>query len=238
MREEKEDKERAIDTGEEIREPSVEKQHSAKGTIHVEEQKQNFWSKEEEVSGFEGQQENLDSTPTASPDPVNPGIEQANGSSFFGNKTFMIVGIVVLVLLVLGGGFWYWQGWQKIEVEKTAQEQALATPSPTPQAAVSEKPDLSNITLQVLNGSGIPGEAGSAQELLEKEGFEEIETGNAKSFAYKLTQIYTQKETPEEVIDVVKKALGEKYALEDAVKFLDKTSEFDIQVTIGSQKAE
>lgn len=223
---------------EESADPVGVRHHGSHESVHVEEEKQDFWTKEEEVNGFEEKQENRrdvsDSGTKTSPDPVNPGIEQANGSSFLGNKTLLIVGVVVLTLLGLGGGFWYWQG-KKAEQE-LAQATVEPTPTATPQAAVSEKPDLTEYKVQVLNGSGTPGEAGRAQELLETEGFEGVETGNAKSFAYKLTQIYTQKDTPDEVVEVAKKALVEKYALEEAIKFLDKSSDFDIQITVGSQK--
>lgn len=55
-----------------------------------------------------------------------------------------------------------------------------------------------NIMIRVLNGSGIAGVAGQASDLLKQEGFNNIYTGNAGDFNYRITLIKHKKETTKE----------------------------------------
>jgi len=104
-----------------------------------------------------------------------------------------------------------------------------STPTPTP-----EKIDLGDYQLQILNGSGIAGEAGSVNELLQTEGFKEAETDNADSYNYKKTEVQLKENTPKKVFDTIKETLKGKYdvTLGDA---LSEDSEFDVIVIVGER---
>ena len=87
------------------------------------------------------------------------------------NKTMMIV-IVVVVLIALAGGYFFWQQQSKdAEVKKVMIEdkkEPTSTPSPTAKPIDKEK-----VLIQVLNGTGTPGEAKTAVDALTKAGYKE-----------------------------------------------------------------
>jgi hypothetical protein len=189
------------------------------------EKQEQFWSPQEEKEGFEheGKTENLSTPPDS-------------GS----NKSWVWIALIVFgVLLVAGGAFWYLQvrNQQNEEISATPLEASTPLPTPTPQAAVTEKPDYATYEAQVLNGSGIPGEAGKVQTILEGLGFTEIETGNAKAFTHKMTLIQAKKDTPNVVVDGLKEELSKSYEVEVGTN-LEENYKFDVLITVGSTKAE
>lgn len=68
------------------------------------------------------------------------------------------------------------------------------TSTPTPSIKRDE------IKIKLLNGSGTPGKASEVKEILNKEGYQEIITGNADSFDYKTTVFEIKKEKKEALV--------------------------------------
>jgi hypothetical protein len=59
-------------------------------------------------------------------------------------------------------------------------EDATPEPTQTPMSSETPKPvDKSEISVEILNGTGVPGEASFLKKELEKIGFKEISAGNA-----------------------------------------------------------
>lgn len=86
----------------------------------------------------------------------------------------------VLILLALGAYFGWMQRslWQKFTASQPETEAAVPPPSePTPTPTV--KPlAKEEVKIQILNGSGVRGEAAKISGLLQKIGFADIKTGN------------------------------------------------------------
>ncbi len=149
-------------------------------------------------------------------------------------KVAVMVSAVVIIAVIIGGTFLLRQS-KKTDQTKTAAVENKA-PSPT------EKPkiDKSTVKVQVLNGTGTPGQAGTAVEALKKAGYnpDNIKTANAKDFNNTVTTI-TARTGFEDTASDVKDALKTTF---DEIKIdstqLDKDSEFDIVVTTGGKKFE
>lgn len=156
---------------------------------------------------------------------------------------FIAIAVIVLILVALGGGIYYYRAnveglplvaeKEEPKVTQTQQEpQETAVPTPTEVAV-----DLSKYKVQVLNGSGVSGEAGKAQGYLEGVGFKDLKTGNASSFGATSTQVAFKKDIPDEVFTKVKGALDAYYVdVTKSDKPLDDKSQYDIVITVGKKK--
>lgn len=167
-------------------------------------------------------------------------LDEDNGGS---KKKIVIILAVVLVVLALGVGAFFLRdkimavlpiGSQKEAKVTPTSSPALATPTPT---QVPKQVDKSKYEIKILNGSGIKGEAGKVQEILEAEDFTVSKTGNAPDFDYEETVIQAKSDVEKEFIDEIKKALEDAYKLGD-VEILDEDSDDDVVVIVGSGKNE
>lgn len=165
---------------------------------------------------------------------VSYDVNQSGGSK--NNKTMMII-IVVVVLATLVGGYFFWQQQQsKNTEEKKAMVEESKEPTPTP--SPTKKPiDRKIVKIQVLNGTGTPGQAGTAVKALTDAGYKEenIKTGNAEEYNHTKTTI-SAKEGFEDAAEDIKKSLEADFDnVEVESTKLDKDSEFDIVVTTGGE---
>lgn len=116
----------------------------------------------------------------------------------------------------------------KVKSQNLTLVQVTPTPQPSPAAADIKRADLK---LQVLNGSGVAGAAAKAKTFLEGLGYVDVVTGNADGdFAQTEVDIKSAKKSAERML---KKDLGEKYALADTIGELDETSDYDVVITLG-----
>ncbi|MBI2641074.1 LytR C-terminal domain-containing protein [Candidatus Roizmanbacteria bacterium] len=143
--------------------------------------------------------------------------------------------VVALIVLALVGGILLSRQTERNEQTKTA---VVEKKEPTP----TEKPkiDKKSVKIQVLNGTGTPGQASTAVEALEKAGYntDNIKTGNAENFDNKVTTV-TARTGFEEIATDVKKALEgtfDEVAIDSSN--LDEESEYDIVVVTGGKKFE
>src|SRR3989344_5994809 len=149
------------------------------------------------------------------------------------NKTAIIIVIVFVVLALVGSFLFFRQTQDKGQAENSVLENNTPTPTPTEEPKVDKK----SVKIQVLNGTGTPGQAADAVEALEKAGYDadNIKTGNAEEFDHKNTTV-SYKDGFKDTADDIKKALGS--AFDDIVidsTLLDEDSEFDIVVTTGGK---
>lgn len=165
-------------------------------------------------------------------DPIsfNPNQQVSNKKS----KMPIIIGIVLVVVAIAGGIFSYQQSKKTDQVKPVAVEKK--EPSPT------EKPkiDKNLVKVQVLNGTGTPGQAGTVIDVLKKAGYniDNIKTDNAKDYNNTVTTI-TAKDGFDDVASNVKDALKTTFdEINIDSTYLDKDSEFDIIVTTGGKKFE
>jgi hypothetical protein len=103
------------------------------------------------------------------------------------------IAILVVLLLLIGGVAWYLLSSDNpfsssaITPTPTAavvNEMPTEAPSPTPMTVSKDQ-----LKVQVLNGTGIPGEAGLLQKAMQDLGFTSIDTGNADTKDYTKTEV-------------------------------------------------
>jgi outer membrane biosynthesis protein TonB len=173
---------------------------------------------------------------------VRPETPPATGAEKGGSMGKVLAVLLVLLILgALGGGVYYYQKnvagttTTNNEVTKNTPEVTTApTETPTPTVA---SVDLSKYKVQVLNGSGTPGEAGKAQGYLETAGFKEFKTGNASAFNYTKTEVSLKASVSDEVFTAIEKALSSHYQdVTKVEKALSDSSEYDVVITVGKQK--
>lgn len=170
--------------------------------------------------------------------------ESENGSVFgtrdFASNSFDQGGdskkkIILILLVVLAGagliagGFWVYNSKLKpAAITPTSSPQA-PSPAPTPKVEVN----VSQYKTRVLNGSGTPGKAGVIKDMLEKEGFKEVATANAKSFDYKETEVSIKASVPPAVFETIKKILPNYTVVQGDA--LEDDDDYDITIVVGSK---
>lgn len=170
------------------------------------------------------------------------GLEVKKPSS---KKKYFLIGLVVLVVLGLVGGgiFVYKKAMVKGEKEENQEESqgtsGLAVPSPATPTPIEEQEASSaaelkreDIKIQILNGTGIAGEAKKAKDLLEDLGYEDIKIANASSYDYDEVEI-SLKEEVEGYFDLLSDDLKEEYDVSGEMGELDEDDRFDAIVILG-----
>lgn len=158
-------------------------------------------------------------------------VEKGRGP---GLKTIILIVITLLLLgAVVGGVLYYQKGVSQPVVEEAVPTQTqVQTATPTPEA---EKIDLTKITVNVLNGSGIAGEAGKVKDLLVDLGFsdENVSTGNAAAYNFEDVSVSLKESASEAIYDEIKSALSENYEVSLSNDKLDENSDYDAVLTVG-----
>ena len=152
-------------------------------------------------------------------------------------KLFWLFLFLLIGALVVGGFFYYKSkvGGEPIgggleTSQPTSAPEATATPTP------AEEVKLDGLKVNILNGSGIPGEAGKVQALLEEAGFADFEAGNADNYSYTITEVTLKKGVSSAAFDAVEEALDE-YNVVKQEDTLAQDSEFDVEIIVGTKKA-
>ena len=162
-------------------------------------------------------------------DTVSPYLNQQGASK---NKNIGVIIVVIIIIVALVGAVLILRQPKKTEPTKVAVVEKKA-PSPTEKPKIDKK----TVKFQVLNGTGTPGQAGTAVEALKKAGYssDNIKTDNAEEFNNTVTTIEA-KDGFADVATDVKNALKTTF---DEINIdsthLDKGSEFDIVVTTGGK---
>ncbi|OGG14403.1 hypothetical protein A2875_01230 [Candidatus Gottesmanbacteria bacterium RIFCSPHIGHO2_01_FULL_46_14] len=103
------------------------------------------------------------------------------------------------------------------------------TPTPTPVA-----PNRADITVEVLNGSGVAGAASKLREFLEGKGYTVGHAGNATTSDYKKTEIHVKKDK-EQYLSLLKNDIAEGYTVSSAAADLSDNSSYGAQVIVGKE---
>jgi hypothetical protein len=148
----------------------------------------------------------------------------------------LIPGVFILGA-ILGGIIFYQKQVNSTNTVDTPKPVASTIVSPTPTSSPSASIDISKFDIAIFNGSGIAGEAGKVKTLLETAGFTVTSTGNAATYDYTKTIIKAKSTVDASTLKKVKDALSEAYTVGDN-QTLSSTSTTDIQVVVGSSKAE
>ena len=149
-----------------------------------------------------------------------------------------LIAVIVLLLLLLGVGGWFMFGRQGnlsliAEVTPTPTEAIEITNTPIPTEA-EEELIREGVTIQVLNGTGIPGAAGDLQSELEDLGYEDVDTGNSSTQNATTTTVVFDPDVSTAVREDIMTLLNSFYS---QVSQSEKAnSEFDVVITTGNPK--
>lgn len=181
-------------------------------------------------------EEELDKPFAESVMPDKPGTEEPSVQAIDNGPNPLVIIIPGILLLgALLGGIVYFQ--------KTVPNPEGSTPSPSAESSPSAEAspsaqtavDLTKYKVNILNGSGIAGEAGRAKTVIEDAGFSVSATGNAADYSFTKTIISAKADVEKEFLDELKAALGEKYQVGANEELADSAKE-DVVVTVGSSK--
>lgn len=149
---------------------------------------------------------------------------------------FMLLLLFIVIGVSIGGFFMLKTYFPAAGVQKKV------VPSITPtitevvsEASDSAEIDLSQYSIEILNGSGTPGVAGELEGVLEDAGYNVTTTGNADSYDFKKTQVNYKASVSSEFKKALDKSLKSIYA--DIVEEeLDSSSEVDVQIIVGTNE--
>ena len=173
-------------------------------------------------------------------EPIKLEENKPQKESSFNILWILIPGMLLLGLLI-GGIFAYVFGIQKISdsnkpnASDTQNITAEPTVSSTTKPTASPSANLSKYKIKILNGSGIKGEAGKVQTLIEAAGFTVLSTGNAATYDYTKTQITIKTGIDPDFVSTLAATLKKDYQLEDTKTVSSQTN--DVTVIVGNLKA-
>ena len=173
------------------------------------------------------------SEPEAEETPEEPPKEPKKDSLSF--WAIFIAFIVSLTLggLLVGGIFYFRNNVDTTTPKPTQTPESTLTPS-APEPTSAPTVEISELSVQVLNGSGVAGEAGKVTVLLEPLGFADIDSANAKTYDYTSTEISTKESVPQSIVDEIEEAL-DIYKVKIGAD-LDEDYEYDVVVIVGTSK--
>lgn len=117
-----------------------------------------------------------------------------------------------------------------------AKPTPTATPTVAPTATpVPEEVKKEDLTIQVLNGSGIPGVAGKMKTLLEEQGYTVKDTGNADTYDFEATEIQV-KAGKDAVFKLLEADLKENYTLSSSPATLSEDVPYDVRIIVGKEQ--
>lgn len=136
----------------------------------------------------------------------------------------LLVGVVVSFLIIK-------------QPKKTEEKKEVAAVKNEPTPTTKPKIEKSSVKIQVINGTGTPGQAGTVVKALEEAGYsaDNIKTGNAEEFINSTTTIEGRinfEEITKDIENVLKPTFSE---IKVKSTNLDKDSEFDIVVVTGGK---
>jgi len=153
-----------------------------------------------------------------------------------GRPIFMWAIIMIVVCLVAGGIILAVSS-GKISLPSMV---VVSTPTPTSTPSPTPTPDLTaldraTLSVQVLNGSGTPGVAGTMKDLLEEKGYTVDNTGNAEAYDYETTHIFVKAES-EAYIALLEEDLKESYNLGTSEATLASDVLYDVRIIVGKSE--
>ena len=149
------------------------------------------------------------------------------------NKTVLFVIVGILLAVLIG---WFFITQQTKNTKEVKNDVVVEEKTPTP---TTEKPKIekTSVKIQVVNGTGTPGQAGVVVKALEDAGYssDNIKTINAEKFDNSVTSITARADFEiivNDIKDILKSTFDE---ITVSSSKLDKDSEFDIVVVTGGK---
>jgi flagellar basal body-associated protein FliL len=147
--------------------------------------------------------------------------------------------IAIIGILVIGGAaFFVLSGGDNNEVpEPTSQSISFVT-TPVPTALATSTPTAANkedISIQVLNGTGVAGEAGYLKDQLNSADYADVDTANATGANVTVTTMTYNSQTSPAVVSEITQILERIYQQVET-KQSSSSGAYDISVVVGLRK--
>lgn len=115
-----------------------------------------------------------------------------------GKTIFLVIGLAAVLLV---GGFFLNKKFKFFSRGSGSSQSAVATSTPVSSPIPTPQPILnrSDWSFEVLNGTGVTGEAKKIADKLKEQGYEVVKTGNADKSNYSQTEILAKKELLEKI---------------------------------------
>lgn len=149
----------------------------------------------------------------------------------------IIIPGVLILGAILGGVYFYQKSLSGSPSATPTSYDNMATTAPGASASPEATLDLTKYPINVQNGSGIAGVAGSVKDLLTKAGFEVSAAGNAKTYDYTDTVIQAKSDVPQAFLDKLQTELEGVYSV-NKPETLPDSSKDEVVVIVGSSKSQ
>lgn len=192
-------------------------------------------AEEGQPSGPPTEQKSPGVKPLTAEAPIAPiAMAKESGGNGRGKYVFLILAVALIMGVVAGGII---VSRRSTSPSETPASQSAALPSPTEAPEPTPTPELKReeLSVRVLNGSGVSGRAGEVAESLEELGYEGVKTGNADAFDYQETVIQL-KEDKKMYFEAIKEDLSE-YLVAKEAEVLEEDSQFDLIIIVGKEKS-
>lgn len=169
---------------------------------------------------------------------ASPAVETDKKMSF---KTVLFTTVIsALVAAFVSGGVYVYlssrdasdEAMEKIVATEEATPEPTTVPTATP--APQDETDLTEFSVQVLNGSGKIGAAGKGSDSAESAGFVVDNTGNADNYDYEESVVQAKEDVPQSAVDKLVTALEDDGYKVKIGKDLASSNKYDIVIIVGS----
>lgn len=153
-------------------------------------------------------------------------------------KIIVLTGILILAL----GVVLFRHNLRKVRnIDVVSLPTTVPTLVPSAVTHQTENPEnlgnVSEYSIQVLNGSGVAGEATRVVDILKAEGFTTLEIDNADSYIYTNTQVQMKKSVPKGIFTIVERALNSEYSVEKT-EALTTDAKYDLIIVVGERRTQ
>lgn len=165
-------------------------------------------------------------------------FDEESGSSISWKKVFIYTLISAFIGFIILGGLLFALNNYDLNLTKKTEEKSIVLPSTTPKPTKEpeDSVDKEAYEIEVLNGSGIAGEAAAVQTLLEDAGFKVSGIGNASNSDFEETQILTGEDIDESYLEELEKTLEDRGPVETEKAPSSQTE--DVVVIVGSETSD
>jgi hypothetical protein len=116
------------------------------------------------------------------------------------SKKKVVIILIVIAIILIGGGAYFLLGGSGGSSGETPTPSPRSTPASAPEpTGEPEEVDRANVTINILNGTGIEGEATYLSDELKELGYTKIEAGNADRQDYTATVVTFSQDVDEGV---------------------------------------
>jgi len=146
-------------------------------------------------------------------------------------RLLMILGFLVILTIFLGGLIYLQQNHQGLMSLSKPTPTPIVSPTPTPTPQVVAKSELS---VEVQNGTGTPGQAATVKGLVEGIGYSKITTANADNTDHEQTEVVFSVRVDDKKQQEIKEVLLKSFSA--VTTSVDKSATTDVVITTGTEK--